>query len=155
VPAPCAGGGFDRSYQLEDHDRNFNPKRLLEDDRPLPPVQPNSGYYTATAFADHVIAYLKEHSEHHASQPFFAYLAFTTHRIFRVTRRLRISRVTATDTLLVGMPFGPKDSAASDNSDWLLFLSPTEPDLRAPSGAPGVEKQSGRVKWLTRCRGMG
>ncbi len=74
---PVADGGFDHSYALEDHDRNFNPQRILEDDRPLPPVAKGSGYYTTTALADHTIRCLEEHAEKYARQPFFAYLAFT------------------------------------------------------------------------------
>jgi arylsulfatase A-like enzyme len=70
-------GGFDRSYCLEDHNRNFNPKNHLEDDEKLPPVEPGSGYYTTTAIAGHAIKYLKEHAEKHAGQPFFSYVAFT------------------------------------------------------------------------------
>jgi len=77
APKPVADGGFDRSYDLEDHDRNFFPKRHLEDDAPLPPVARDSGYYTSTAFADHAIRCLKEHAEKYAGQPFFSYLAFT------------------------------------------------------------------------------
>ena len=77
APKPVADGGFDRSYDLEDHDRHFGPKRHLEDDVPLPPVAKESGYYTSTAFADHAIRCLKEHAEKHAGQPFFSYLAFT------------------------------------------------------------------------------
>ncbi len=77
APKPVADGGFDRSYDLEDHDRNFYPKRHLENDVPLPPVAKESGYYTSTAFADHAIRCLKEHAEKHAAQPFFSYLAFT------------------------------------------------------------------------------
>jgi len=69
--------GFDHSYDIEDHNHNFNPQKLLEDDQPLPPVQPNSGYYTTTAYADHAIKCLKEHAEKYADQPFFEYLAFT------------------------------------------------------------------------------
>lgn len=69
--------GFDHSYVLDDHDRNFNPKRISEDDAPLPPVPPNSGYYTTTAFADHAIKCLKEHAAKYSNQPFFEYLAFT------------------------------------------------------------------------------
>jgi arylsulfatase len=72
-----ADGGFDRSYDLEDHDRNFYPKRHLEDDRPLPPVDPQSGYYSSTAFADHAIRCLKEHAATHPDRPFFSFLAFT------------------------------------------------------------------------------
>ena len=77
APKPVADGGFDRSYDLEDHDHNFNPKSILEDDSPLPSVAKDSGYYTSTAFADHAIRCLKEHAEKHAGQPFFSYLAFT------------------------------------------------------------------------------
>lgn len=77
APKAVADGGFDRSYLLNDHDRNFYPQNHLEDDRPLPPVAKDSGYYTTTAFADHAIRCLKEHAEKHPGQPFFSYLAFT------------------------------------------------------------------------------
>ena len=77
APKPVANGGFDRSYDLEDHNRNFNPQQSLVDDVPQPPVAKSSGYYTSTAFADHAIRCLKEHAEKHAAQPFFSYLAFT------------------------------------------------------------------------------
>jgi len=77
APKPLADAGFDRSLRLEDHDRNFNPGNLLEDDKPLPPVKPGTGFYTTSAFADHMIGCLKDHVAHHAAQPFFAYLAFT------------------------------------------------------------------------------
>ncbi|MBU6326962.1 MAG: sulfatase-like hydrolase/transferase, partial [Verrucomicrobia bacterium] len=60
APQPVADGGFDHSYKLDDFDRNFNPQNILEDDRPLPPVAKDSGYYTTTAFADHAIRCLKE-----------------------------------------------------------------------------------------------
>ena len=69
--------GFDHSYVLDDHNRNFAPKNISEDERKLPPVAPDSGYYTSTAFADHAIKCLQEHAEKHAGQPFFEYLAFT------------------------------------------------------------------------------
>jgi arylsulfatase len=77
APKPMADGGFDRSYDLEDHNRNFNPQQHLLDDVPQPPVAKDSGYYTSTAFADHAIRCLKEHAEQHAGKPFFSYLAFT------------------------------------------------------------------------------
>ncbi|MGN6133637.1 MAG: arylsulfatase [Aureliella sp.] len=70
--------GFDHSYVIEDHDRFHNPKRHSEDDKPLPPVQPDSGFYLTTAIADHAIKCLKEHAEDHAGKPFFHYLAFTS-----------------------------------------------------------------------------
>ncbi len=77
APRPVAEGGFEHSYDLEDHDRNFNPQKILQDDQPLPPVAKGSGYYTTTAFCDHAIKCLKEHAEKYSAQPFFSYLAFT------------------------------------------------------------------------------
>ncbi|HWE03619.1 MAG TPA: arylsulfatase [Tepidisphaeraceae bacterium] len=68
--------GFDHSYSLDDHDRHFSPRLHSEDGTPLPPVVLGSGYFSATAIADHAIKYLKEHAEIHAAQPFFEYLAF-------------------------------------------------------------------------------
>jgi arylsulfatase len=69
--------GFDHSYDIEDHNHNFNPQNIFEDDEKLPPVKPDSGYYTTTAYADHAIKCLKEHAEKYPEQPFFEYLAFT------------------------------------------------------------------------------
>jgi arylsulfatase len=77
VDGAALAGGFDRSYILDDHNRNFAPKQHQEDDRPLPPVEPGSGYYTTTAIADHAIKCLDEHATKHAGQPFFQYVAFT------------------------------------------------------------------------------
>jgi arylsulfatase A-like enzyme len=70
--------GFDHSYNLEDFDRNFAPRRHSEDDKPLPPVEAGSGYYTSAAIADHAIKCLREHAEKHGAQPFFKFLAFTS-----------------------------------------------------------------------------
>lgn len=69
--------GFDHSYRLEDHDRNFAPRRHMEDDKPLPPVDPASGYYTTTAIANHAIKCLKDHAKNYSHQPFLGYVAFT------------------------------------------------------------------------------
>jgi arylsulfatase len=77
APKPVADGGFDRSYDLEDHDRNFYPKRHMENDAPQPPVAKESGYYSSTAFTDHALRCLKEHADTYPSRPFFSYLAFT------------------------------------------------------------------------------
>lgn len=77
APKPLADGGFDRSYRLEDHDRNFYPTNLWLDDVRLPAVPKGSNYYTTTAFADFMIGCLKEHAEKFADRPFFGYLAFT------------------------------------------------------------------------------
>ena len=70
--------GFDHSYSLNDHDRYFNPKQHTLDDQPLPPVKPDSGYYSTTAIAGHAIDFLAEHQTAHRDQPFFLYLAFTS-----------------------------------------------------------------------------
>jgi L-rhamnose mutarotase len=69
--------GFDRSYSLEDHNRFFSPQNHFEDDVKLPPVSPDSGYYSTTYIADHAIKCLKEHAAEFPEQPFFEYLAFT------------------------------------------------------------------------------
>ncbi|MCY3019686.1 MAG: arylsulfatase [Planctomycetota bacterium] len=77
VDGPVLAGGFDRSYSLEDHNRNFNPKQHTLDDRPLPAVPPDSGYYSTTAIAQYAIDMLAEHQAKQRDQPFFLYLAFT------------------------------------------------------------------------------
>jgi arylsulfatase A-like enzyme len=69
--------GFDRSYLLLDQDRYFSPRVHYEDDQPLPPVAPDSGYYATTAIVDHALKCLKEHAEQYSDRPFFHYLAFT------------------------------------------------------------------------------
>jgi arylsulfatase len=69
--------GFDHSYSLNDHDRHFSPRVHQEDDKPLPPVETKTGYYSSQAIADHAIKCLNEHAEKHPQQPFLEYLAFT------------------------------------------------------------------------------
>ncbi|MCU0777282.1 MAG: sulfatase-like hydrolase/transferase [Akkermansiaceae bacterium] len=69
--------GFDHSYSLEDHNRFFSPENHFEDDVKLPPVKPDSGYYSTTHIADHAIKCLKRHARQPRNQPFFEYLAFT------------------------------------------------------------------------------
>ena len=76
APKVVADGGFDRSYHLTDHDRFFNPQRHENDDQPLPPVEPGSGYYGTTAVADYTLRHLDEHTEKYADKPFFVYTAF-------------------------------------------------------------------------------
>jgi arylsulfatase len=78
VDGPVLAGGFDHSYSLNDHDRYFNPREHTLDDHPLPAVQPDSGYYTTTAIAQHAIDMLAEHKAKHANQPFLLYLAFNS-----------------------------------------------------------------------------
>ena len=69
--------GFDRSYYLKDQGRFFYPKIHWEDDRKLPEVKKDAGYYATDAIADHAVKCLKEHAEKHSAKPFFHYLAFT------------------------------------------------------------------------------
>ncbi|MBW3539088.1 MAG: arylsulfatase [Planctomycetes bacterium] len=69
--------GFDRSYYLRDQGRFFSPGAHFKDDRPLPAVERDSGYYATTAIADHAVETLREHAREHADRPFFHYLAFT------------------------------------------------------------------------------
>jgi arylsulfatase A-like enzyme len=71
------GNGFDHSYLLEDQDRHFAPKKHFLDDRPLPGVEPDSGFYSTVAIADHCVESLKQHAVEHPVEPFFQYLAFT------------------------------------------------------------------------------
>jgi arylsulfatase len=77
APLPCADGGFDLSYELLDHNRNFNPQQHRRNDQPLPPVQPNSGFYTTSFIAQETIDQLKEHDAQTPNVPFFAFTAFT------------------------------------------------------------------------------
>ncbi|WP_337177511.1 arylsulfatase [Paludisphaera sp.] len=77
IDGPVLAAGFERSYALEDHDRNFNPRAHRIDDRPLPPVEPGEGYYTTNAIADRAVEWLAEHDAKHKGEPFLLYLAFT------------------------------------------------------------------------------
>jgi arylsulfatase len=69
--------GFDLSYNLEDQNRFFNPTAHSKNDRPLPAVAKDSGYYATVALGEHAIECLTHHASAHAEQPFFQYLAFT------------------------------------------------------------------------------
>ena len=71
-------GGFDRSYSLEDHNSFFAPQNHFEDDKKLPPVDPQHPSYVTTMIADHAIKCLKDHAGQHADRPFFSYVAFTS-----------------------------------------------------------------------------
>ncbi len=70
-------GGFDRSYSLDDHGRYFSPQLHLLNDKPLPKIERDSGYYATKAVADHAIRFLKEHQSDFSEQPFFGFVAFT------------------------------------------------------------------------------
>jgi arylsulfatase len=77
VDGMALAGGFDRSYLLVDQDRFFSPRVHFEDDKPLPAVQPDTGYYATVAIVDHAVKTLKDHAANHADKPFFHYLCFT------------------------------------------------------------------------------
>jgi arylsulfatase len=143
LPRTCADAGFDHSYRLDDHDHNFNPQNLLEDDRKLPPVRPNSGYYTATAFADHAIRCLKEHAEKYAGQPFFSYLAFTTPHFPLQAPPEDIAKYR--DKYLAGWETVRAERYRREKELGIVdcALSAPEPQIRAPSGKPGVETNIG------------
>lgn len=70
--------GFDRSYNLQDQGRFFSPQRHTRDDRKLPPVERESGYYATSAIADHAIECLQEHARDYDEKPFFHFVAFTS-----------------------------------------------------------------------------
>ena len=70
--------GFEHAYVIEDHDRYFYPRNHTEDDKPLPPVERDSGFYLTTAIADHAIKSLREHAQQYSDKPFFQYLCFTS-----------------------------------------------------------------------------
>ncbi len=71
-----ADAGFDRSYLIDDHDRNFNPKIHYLDDVPLPPVGDRQKYYSTIAITDYMLSFISEHAANWKDKPFFAYLAY-------------------------------------------------------------------------------
>ncbi len=134
APKPLADAGFDRSLQLEDHDRNFNPRNLIEDDRRLPAVTPGTGFYTTTAFSDHMIGCLKDHAAQHPAQPFFAYLAFTVphfplHALPEDIAKYRERYRKGWDVLRTERFERMKKLGIATGE-----LPPLEPDVTAPSG---------------------
>jgi len=79
VPTPpVAGAGFHQSYFLNDQNRFFSPQQHSLNDRKLPAVKREEGYYATTAIADHALTWLRGHQQDHAAAPFFLYLAFTS-----------------------------------------------------------------------------
>ncbi len=74
--------GFDHSYWMKDDNSFFYPQEHLQDDRPLPPVDPDQesgkNFYTTTAIASHAIQCLRDHAAQHSETPFFHYIAFTS-----------------------------------------------------------------------------
>jgi len=70
--------GFHHSYYLRDQNRFFSPTLSYRDDKQLPPVKAESGFYGTTAIADNAIEMLEEHRLKQTNKPFFAYVAFTS-----------------------------------------------------------------------------
>lgn len=143
APDPLADAGFAHAYVLDDHDRNFHPQQLREDGRRLPPVPRDTGYYTATACADHAIRCLREHAAQHAGQPFVSYLAFTVPHFPLQAPAEDIARYR--DRYRAGW-----DALRSERQQRLRALglfagdpAAPEPAVRAPSGGPEVERKVG------------
>ncbi|MBM4076947.1 MAG: arylsulfatase, partial [Planctomycetes bacterium] len=78
VDGPILAGGFERSYEIGDHDRFFHPNKLTLNDQPISSPSLDDGYYATTAIADRGIEFLQEHAADHKDKPFFLYLAFTS-----------------------------------------------------------------------------
>jgi arylsulfatase len=76
VDGPVLAAGFERSYEISDHDRFFGPKNHHLDDQPLPQPGPEEGYYSTKAIAQHAVDWLDEHESKHRDEPFFLYVAF-------------------------------------------------------------------------------
>ncbi len=75
-PDPLSDGGFDHSYYCQGYDNHFSWRHSL-DGRDLPLFDPDSGYYSTTAFTDYAIDFLKDHREgKNDAAPFFLYLAY-------------------------------------------------------------------------------
>lgn len=148
APRQVQDAGFDHSYALEDQNRFFDPRKHTEDDKPLPPVKLEDGYYATTAITDHALKYLREHATQHSSAPFFLYLAYISPHFplhapaedieryknkylegWEVMRQRRYEKMQALG--LVNCP-----------------LSKPEPDIKAPSGGPDTLSKLGPAETL-------
>lgn len=69
-------GGFEHSYFLGGHNGFFDSKGTVEDGVSRSTKEPENGYYSTVAIADHAIKYLKEHAAKRKDAPFFQYVAF-------------------------------------------------------------------------------
>ncbi|HAY79556.1 MAG TPA: arylsulfatase [Planctomycetaceae bacterium] len=68
--------GFDRSRRVNNQGDFFSNRGNKLNDKPYPADFDQEDYYCTTATADHAIACLADHQQHHADKPFFHYLAF-------------------------------------------------------------------------------
>jgi arylsulfatase len=70
--------GFERSYAIKQQDNFFNPVEILDEGVSVKrPGNDDPDYYVTDAFTERTLAYLDEHAEKHADEPFFLYLAHT------------------------------------------------------------------------------
>ncbi|WP_435020153.1 arylsulfatase [Tundrisphaera sp. TA3] len=76
IDGPVLAGGFERSYELVDPDRNFGPKQHHVDDQPLPQPRPADGYYSTRTITTRALEWLGQHERGHDDEPFFLYLAY-------------------------------------------------------------------------------
>ena len=144
MPKPVKDAGFDHSYMVADLNQEFSSEiHLFEDDQALPPVAPNSGYYTTAAITDHAIKYLKDHAKHYPDRPFFSYIAYNAPHFPLQAPAEDIARYR--DTYQRGWDVMRAERYQRQRSMGLIdtALSAPEPGIRAPSGPPNVEKQVG------------
>ncbi|MBI2823598.1 MAG: arylsulfatase [Planctomycetia bacterium] len=66
--------GFDRAYGTAGGGNYFRPAPLYLD---RDAVEPGDNFYVTDAFSDHAVAFLEEHGQQHAGQPFFLHLCYT------------------------------------------------------------------------------
>lgn len=132
APRVVADGGFHHSYFIAKQDNHFHPKRHELDDRPLP--EPQAGWYSSTAIADHAIDFLKEHAQKHADMPFFTYVAFTAPHF--PIQALPEDIAKYKDTYRKGWPATRAARFEKQKQMGLVHttLSDPEPQITAPSG---------------------
>ena len=70
--------GFDHSYLNDNEIDYFTVTNHELDGVKLPVAGYDGKFYSTIATADYAIAFLKEHAEQHADQPFFEYIAFNS-----------------------------------------------------------------------------
>lgn len=73
---PCQTG-FEFTYSLDDHGRFFSPQRHRLNDRALPAVGRDEGYYATSEIADRAIHFLQQINKETPDKPFFGFVAFT------------------------------------------------------------------------------
>ena len=135
--------GFDHSYVIEDHDRFHNPQKHLKDNKPLPAVKPDSGFYLTTFIADHAIECLQEHASSYPDQPFFHCLTFTAPHFPLHALPQDIARYA--NTYQAGWDVIRQNRYAKQRSLALISspLSPLEPDIGPPYDFPEAIKKLG------------